>query len=208
MKRAAIKGYIAGILTMLLLSGTVLMASPETRQLVFGVGVSVDGAAIDFADDMRPFIMDGRTFLPVRAIADIAGFDVGFDGASNTVVLTTGDTAVAVRPPQPTPTPAATPAPTPTPTPTPAAATQTLAGSWNWLGMPYYTFNADTSGIMAGAPIRWTTSGGILSICNTPDACGTNCPAPMTWEYTIRGNELTLESTVIPGIYFTYTRAN
>ncbi|MCL2574268.1 MAG: copper amine oxidase N-terminal domain-containing protein, partial [Defluviitaleaceae bacterium] len=40
-----------------------------------------------------------RTFLPVRAIADIAGFDVDFDGAENMVILTTeGVGAVAVQP--------------------------------------------------------------------------------------------------------------
>jgi len=104
MKKVAIKGYIAGILTMLLLSGTVLMASPQTRQLVFGVGVSVNGVTVNFDEDMRPFIMDGRTFLSLRAIADIAGFDVDFDGAANTVLLTT-DNVTAVTPPQPTPMP-------------------------------------------------------------------------------------------------------
>jgi len=91
MRKAAIKGYIAGILTMILISGTVLMASPVTRDIVFGVNVSVDGNVVQFEDDMRPFIMEGRTFLPVRAIADIAGFDVDFDGVTNTVLLRTGD---------------------------------------------------------------------------------------------------------------------
>jgi len=91
MRKAAIKGYIAGILTMILVSGTVLMASPVTRDIVFGVSVAVDGNVVQFEDDMRPFIMDGRTFLPVRAIADIAGFEVDFDGATNTVLLSTGD---------------------------------------------------------------------------------------------------------------------
>ena len=111
MKRVAIKGYVAGILTMLLFSGTVLMANPETRQLLFGVRVSVDGAVIDFEDDMRPFIIEGRTFLPVRAIADIAGLGVDFDAATNTVLLTSGGTVVQ-------PTPAPTPAPA---TPRPVA---------------------------------------------------------------------------------------
>ena len=89
MRKAAVKGYIAGILTMIFISGTVLMANPVAREVVFGVNVSVDGDVIQFDYDMRPFIMDGRTFLPVRAIADIAGLGVDFDDATNTVLLST-----------------------------------------------------------------------------------------------------------------------
>jgi len=211
MKRAALKGYVAGILTMILLSGTVLLANQETRQLVFGVGVSVDGATVDFAEDMRPFIMDGRTFLPVRAIADIAGFDVDFDGATNTVLLTTGGTAVVVQPtPTPVATPTVTPIPafTPAPTPTPAATAHTLLGDWYWMNILYYEFNTNNRGTMAGIDIRWTTSGGVLSVCNTPDICGTNCPAPMQWNYVFsaNGNQMTLTSVLIPSVYFEYTR--
>ena len=84
------KWFILGILTALMLSGTVLMAaSPAMREIVFGVRVSLDGDIIQFEDDMQPFIMDGRTFLPARAIAEIAGLDVGYDAATNTVTLTT-----------------------------------------------------------------------------------------------------------------------
>jgi len=88
------KGIVIGALMMILLSGTVLLASAETRQVVFGVGVSFNGTRVNFDADSQPFIMDGRTFLPVRAIADIAGLGVDFDGATNTVVLT-GDGAPA-----------------------------------------------------------------------------------------------------------------
>jgi len=74
------------------LSAMVVMANPETHQLTFGVAVSYNGEIQHFEEDMRPFIIDGRTFLPVRAIADIAGLDVDFDGATNTVLLTSGGT--------------------------------------------------------------------------------------------------------------------
>jgi len=73
-----------------MLSGTALMAASTTmREIVFGVRVSLDGEIIQFDDDMQPFIMDGRTFLPARVIAEIAGLHVGYDGATSTVVLTT-----------------------------------------------------------------------------------------------------------------------
>ena len=89
------KGFVMGVLFTLLLSGTVLMASAEMRQVVFGVGVSFNGQAVQFDADSQPFIMEGRTFLPVRAIADIAGLEVDFDGATNTVLLTSGGGAAA-----------------------------------------------------------------------------------------------------------------
>jgi len=79
--------FIFGVLAALIVSGTALMASPVMRELAFGVNVTLDGELITFDDDMQPFIMDGRTFLPVRAIAEIMGLDVSFDGATNTVTL-------------------------------------------------------------------------------------------------------------------------
>ena len=98
------RGIVIGALMMLLLSGTVLMASPQTREVVFGVGVSFNGQRVNFDADSQPFIMEGRTFLPVRAIADIAGLDVDFDGATNTVLLTGGGGAAApARATSPTP---------------------------------------------------------------------------------------------------------
>ena len=35
----------------------------------------------------EPFIMDGSTYLPVRAIAGAVGLDVGWDGETSTVIL-------------------------------------------------------------------------------------------------------------------------
>ena len=102
------KGFVMGVLCTLVLSGTVLMANTQTRELIFGVSVSFDGQAVQFDADSQPFTIDSRTFLPVRAIADIAGLGVDFDGATNTVILTSGGAGVAQ---QPTPTPAPTPAP-------------------------------------------------------------------------------------------------
>ena len=92
------KGFIMGALAMLILSGTALMASPQMRELVFGVGVSFNGEAVQFDANSQPFIIDGRTFLPVRAIADIAGLDVDFDSATNTVLLTSGAGGAAAQP--------------------------------------------------------------------------------------------------------------
>jgi len=83
------KGFVLGVMATIMLSGTVLMANPVTRDLLFGVQVSLDGTLLEFDEDMQPFTISGRTYLPVRAMADMVGLDVDFDGATNTVLLTT-----------------------------------------------------------------------------------------------------------------------
>jgi len=82
-----IKGYVAGILTCIMLVGVVFASNPQVREIFFGVQVSVNGEVQTFDDDMQPFIMDGRTFLPVRGIADALGVDVDFDADANMVLL-------------------------------------------------------------------------------------------------------------------------
>jgi len=67
--------------------GVVFASNAQVREIFFGVQVSVNGEVQNFDEDMTPFIMDGRTFLPVRGIADTLGVDVDFDEATNTVLL-------------------------------------------------------------------------------------------------------------------------
>jgi len=153
--RKVIKGYMAGILTMMLLSGTVLMASPAMREIVFGVNVSVDGNVVQFEEDMRPFIMEGRTFLPVRAIADIAGFDVDFDSATNTVTLST----------------VATPEPEPIPEPLPELEPVAVTGlHWDgyilrWDNVPAADyFRQHIVGYPLAPPLVWSSEGPELDV--------------------------------------------
>lgn len=85
-------------------------------------------------------------------------------------------------------------------------ASQTLEGTWLWMGSPYYVFEAGGRGTMVGSDILWSTSGGVLSICSTPDICGSTCIAPSDWYYELAGNELTLTSTISSDMTFVYTR--
>jgi hypothetical protein len=112
LKNLQVKGFVVGMMAMFLLMGTVAMASPVTREVIFGVGVSFNGAPVNFEYDMRPFVMDGRTFLPVRAVANLFGAEIDFNAATNTVILTSGDVPAPIIPaPVPTPEPLPTPAP-------------------------------------------------------------------------------------------------
>ncbi|MDR0273164.1 MAG: copper amine oxidase N-terminal domain-containing protein, partial [Clostridiales bacterium] len=94
-----IKGFIVGLIFATMFSGTVAMASTIVREITYGVGVSYNGRPVQFTNDTRPFIMDGRTFLPVRTVAELTGLNVDFvDGV---VHLSSG----GFVPPAPAPTP-------------------------------------------------------------------------------------------------------
>ncbi|MCL2852307.1 MAG: LysM peptidoglycan-binding domain-containing protein [Defluviitaleaceae bacterium] len=82
-----IKGFAIGVLFTVLISGTIVIASPVAQEIVFGVSVSFNGQPVDFEEDMRPFTIDGRTFLPVRAIAEMFMAEVDFDEETNTVLI-------------------------------------------------------------------------------------------------------------------------
>jgi len=82
-----LKGFLCGVIFTLVISGTVFAASSAMREIFFGVNVIYNGDPVEFDYESRPFIMNGRTFLPVRAIANLLGLEVDFyDGV---VMLTT-----------------------------------------------------------------------------------------------------------------------
>ena len=62
-------------------------AADSTSAVTYGVRVVVNGIEQQFADDMRPFIVDGRTFLSVRGIADALGIAVDWDDETATVYI-------------------------------------------------------------------------------------------------------------------------
>ena len=137
------------------------------------------------------------------------------------VLLIVGLTACGDSEPEATPAPAATPAPEATPEPTPepepeaedsvdaSAGDSNLIGSWYWMGMEYYVFNADGTGTMATMDILWwSPSPGLIFICATPSICGSpsDCTAPTEWEYELVGDQLTISSLQEEGMTYTYTR--
>jgi len=105
-----IQGMILGMLVMALIFGAATIAAAATRtiEVTDGVGIVVNGVRQSFADDSMPFVSEGRTFLPVRGIADALGLDVYWDGETSTVFLSTP--AQTLAPPLP---PLEVPAPLP-----------------------------------------------------------------------------------------------
>jgi len=120
---------LKGIAIGAVLTFTVMTAIPvlgrvaqETITVNFNsIRIAVNGQHVQ--TEFEPFIFQGRTYLPVRDVANATGFDVTWEDATNTVHLTAREN-LSVIPDypahQPAPTPQSPPPPAPTPTPTPA----------------------------------------------------------------------------------------
>lgn len=90
------KGFISGMLVTLLLVGSIGTAAAtvgtKTAQLNYNnIKVTLDGVNVNLVDGggnpAEPFIIDGTTYLPIRAISNAFGLDVSWDGATQTVIL-------------------------------------------------------------------------------------------------------------------------
>lgn len=91
-----IRAYIAGLLTAAIVAGTTLAVAGEqikkTVDVYYnGIKICIDGSYIEPKDangnTVEPFIMDGTTYLPVRAVGNAFGKDVAWDGDTQTVFL-------------------------------------------------------------------------------------------------------------------------
>ncbi len=115
-----IKSMVSGIVIGAILTGGVTFTAARTEQLeayYSNIRICINGTQIQPKDangnTVEPFIVDGTTYLPVRAVGEALGKYVSWDGTTNTVYIT--DEAQ----PTPTPMPTATPVPTPSSTPKP-----------------------------------------------------------------------------------------
>ena len=90
-----IKGFLKGvILTTLIFIGIIASASQITKDAVLSynnIKICIDGNYITSKDVngniVEPFIIDGTTYLPVRAVASALGMNVRWDGETSTVFL-------------------------------------------------------------------------------------------------------------------------
>jgi len=86
-----IKGFVAGFVLALIITSVAVVAASGGADAVLeifrGVSVVVNGDMVDFAPDLQPFIANGRTYLPVRAIADALDMPVRWDDETSTVYL-------------------------------------------------------------------------------------------------------------------------
>ena len=89
LRKLEIKGFAVGIMVMALLMPLLVTGDAQTvtRQITYGVRINLNGQLLQFDHDMRPFVMEERTYLSVRAIAEALDLPVDFNPDTNTVYL-------------------------------------------------------------------------------------------------------------------------
>jgi hypothetical protein len=96
MNRNKIQGFTAGFIVAALLFGaaSAAFASVGAYPLMASfadIRIFVDGKQVDPRDaagaSTEPFIINGTTYLPVRAIAEALGMEVSWDGAAKSVYI-------------------------------------------------------------------------------------------------------------------------
>ncbi len=92
MKR--LQGLVAGVLIGAMLTSGVVLAKQvsEKAELFYNnIKITLNGQELEPKDAngsyVEPFIINGTTYLPVRAVANALGINVSWDGNTNTVIL-------------------------------------------------------------------------------------------------------------------------
>jgi uncharacterized protein YabE (DUF348 family) len=89
----SIKSFVAGLIVgiMLLSAFTVFADNKNIEAFYNNIKLAIDGKAVELKDTkgkaIEPFIYEGTTYLPVRAIAEALGMEVKFNETTNTVEL-------------------------------------------------------------------------------------------------------------------------
>lgn len=95
------KSFLGGVLVCLLLVSLIGSAAATVGRKAVEVDynnikVTMNGKTVNLVDAngnaVEPFAISGTTYLPVRAVATALGLQVGWDGATNTVVLSSDST--------------------------------------------------------------------------------------------------------------------
>lgn len=90
------KSFISGVLVTILAMGMIgsayaqtikKMIEAEYRDIIIQINGKEISTVDSFGNTAEPFIVDGRTYLPVRAIGEALGLEVTWDDATSTVGL-------------------------------------------------------------------------------------------------------------------------
>ncbi|MCL1882786.1 MAG: stalk domain-containing protein [Defluviitaleaceae bacterium] len=89
MNKDKIRGAIIGFILCAVLSASVMVLNAQTvtREITYEISVMLNGENVRFDYDSRPFVMGGRTFLPLRTIAELVDLPVDFDPSTNTAIM-------------------------------------------------------------------------------------------------------------------------
>lgn len=96
MKKEQAKGFVAGLLVAVMALGLIGTAAATIGKRTVEVDytdikIELNGEKVTPVDAngdvVEPFAINGTTYLPVRAVSNALGLDVGWDGATSTVKL-------------------------------------------------------------------------------------------------------------------------
>lgn len=96
MRREKTKGFVMGVICTVLVMTSVLGAAAATGAVDLSatyrnIKITLNGTELTPKDangkSVEPFIVDGTTYLPVRAVSEALGLDVSWNNSTNTVVL-------------------------------------------------------------------------------------------------------------------------
>ena len=99
------KSFMSGIIFTVLIFGLIGSAAATIGQKTAildykDIQVTLDGDPVNLVnadgEAVEPFAIDGTTYLPVRAVSNALGLDVGWDADTNTVILTTPQSGHAI----------------------------------------------------------------------------------------------------------------
>ena len=89
-----IKGFVSGLCVALVISSGAVFADSLSKTVTAvynNIKIVIDGKEITPKDangnTVEPFIIDGTTYLPVRAVSEALGKEVNWDGNTNTVYI-------------------------------------------------------------------------------------------------------------------------
>ena len=86
------KRILSLALALVLLAGTALATNGWVKKDVryADIKVTIDGEELALTDSSEPFILDGSTFVPIRALLESLGYDVEWDAEKKTVIANSG----------------------------------------------------------------------------------------------------------------------
>jgi hypothetical protein len=93
MKKGFLTGFVTAILVVCLVGSAMAATGSKMAELVYkNIKIVLNGEELSpkdaNGDTVEPFIIGGTTYLPVRAVSEVLGLDVSWDGKTNTVSLT------------------------------------------------------------------------------------------------------------------------
>lgn len=100
------KGFIAGVLASTIIMGLVGTAAATVGSQMLtadynNIKISVNGSTITPTDAngnaVEPFAINGTTYLPVRAVSNALGISVSWNGNTNSVLLSKGESQNALN---------------------------------------------------------------------------------------------------------------